>query len=154
MKKYTRMILAVATGLFMLAGCNFAEEQEVIVSVRSVSLDCSNVEMTVGGSTVLYATVLPENATDKSFEFSSSADSVATVDANGVVTAVAAGTAIITAQSTETIEKDYENKKAICTVTVLDPAKADFISLKQVSEGVWSFDMIPSDMEIVIEYED
>jgi uncharacterized protein YjdB len=79
---------------------------------------------------------------------------VATVDANGVVTAVAAGTAIITAQSTETIEKDYENKKAICTVTVLDPAKADFISLKQVSEGVWSFHMIPSDMEIVIEYED
>ena len=57
----------------------------------------------------LTATVLPEEATDKTVTWSSSAEKVATVE-NGVVTPLAEGTAIITAKAGEF--------SAECTVTV------------------------------------
>jgi len=149
MRKHASMILATVASLFVIAGCHLPEEEEPVISVRSVSLDRSKENMTIGGTAILYATVLPENALDKSIEFSSSDASVATVDADGVVTAVKAGTAVITVQS-----KAYENKKATCTVTVKDPEESNFISLKLESDGTWSFDMLPNDYVIVVEYED
>ena len=90
MRKNAKLILAAAVCLTAIAGCNFAEEQEVIVSVRSVSLDRTKEDMTIGGTSVLYATVLPENATDKSLKFTSSDPEVVKVDENGVITALKA----------------------------------------------------------------
>ncbi|MBO7049302.1 MAG: Ig domain-containing protein [Bacteroidaceae bacterium] len=156
MRKNAKLILAAAVCLTAIAGCNFAEEQEVIVSVRSVSLDRTKEDMTIGGTSVLYATVLPENATDKSLKFTSSDPEVVKVDENGVITALKAGTAVITAQSQEVLPIDvtYEHKKATCTITVKDSEQSDFISLKLGADGKWSFDMLPYDYEIVVEYED
>ena len=66
------------------------------VAVTGVSLNASSGELTVNGQTTLTATVVPANATNKAVTWTSSAPAVATV-VNGVVTALSAGTAVITA---------------------------------------------------------
>lgn len=65
------------------------------VPVTGVSLNASQGELTVGGNVTLTATVSPGDATNPAVTWSSSAPTVASV-ANGVVTALAAGNAVIT----------------------------------------------------------
>lgn len=86
------------------------------VAVTSVSLNKDTLNMlAIGQTEQLSAAVLPTNASVKDVIWSSDNPSVATVDENGIVTAVAEGTAVITAAS-----KDG-NKIADCTVTVKLP---------------------------------
>ncbi|NLY43716.1 MAG: hypothetical protein GX066_07075, partial [Clostridiaceae bacterium] len=66
------------------------------VPVTGVSLDIKEATLKIGQILQLTATVEPENATNKAVTWSSSNEQVATVDQNGVVTAVGKGTAIIT----------------------------------------------------------
>lgn len=68
------------------------------VAVTGVGLNASSGELTVNGQTILTATVEPSNATNKTVTWTSSAPAVATV-VNGVVTALKAGTAVITAKT-------------------------------------------------------
>ncbi|WP_423190379.1 Ig-like domain-containing protein [Alkalibacterium sp. f15] len=75
----------------------YSEPEPVQVPVTGVNLNRSEVELTSDGQrTSLSATVSPSNATNKKVTWSSSDESVATVSASGVVTAVANGTATIT----------------------------------------------------------
>ena len=83
--------------------------------VTSVTLDKNTLELYTGGSENLTATVAPDNATNKAVNWSSSDNTVATVDTNGNVTAVKEGTAAITATAA-----DDSNISATCTVTVTD----------------------------------
>ena len=93
------------------AGCTVKVEKKQI-PVTEVRLSESTVGIVEGSTYKLTATVLPENTTDsKSVSWRSSNSEVATVDANGTVTAKRAGTAVITATSTN-------GKTAGCTVTV------------------------------------
>ncbi|PWM50677.1 MAG: hypothetical protein DBX39_02945, partial [Bacillota bacterium] len=87
------------------------EKTQGDVEVAVVTLDKNKAELEVGGTLELKATVSPDNATDKTVTWSTSAEAVATVE-NGKVTAVAAGTATITAKAGE--------KSASCEVTVID----------------------------------
>ena len=80
------------------------------VPVTSVSLSQETAEMFIGETVQLKATVLPDDAKDKSVNWASSKQSVATVSDGGLVTAVAEGTATITASA--------GGKSATCTVTV------------------------------------
>ena len=81
--------------------------------VISVLLNESNLSMFTGDTATLTATVQPEDATNKTVNWSSSDETVATVDNNGNVTAVKAGTATITATAA-----DGSGDSATCTVTV------------------------------------
>lgn len=65
------------------------------VSVTGVSLNKSVLSLAVGESETLVATVEPERATDRSVTWESSNKNVATVNQNGTVKAVAAGSAVI-----------------------------------------------------------
>ena len=87
-------------------------DQQGTIHVTSVSLDKTSLELTEGETAQLTATVLPDNATNKNVTWSTSNASIATVDANGEVTAVSAGTATITATTVD------GRKTATCTVTV------------------------------------
>lgn len=82
------------------------------VKVMGVSLDITSKEIAIGESFTLKATVTPSNATMKSVSWSSSDESVATVNANGVVTALKVGSCKIT------VATDDGNKTASCVVTV------------------------------------
>ena len=61
-----------------------------------IDIEAEILELTEGDETAITVTVTPEDASDKSVEWSSSDEAVATVDAEGKVTAVAPGTATIT----------------------------------------------------------
>ena len=80
----------------------------------SIVLDKTEVSLEVAETTMLTATVLPETATNKSVAWTSSNEAVATVDANGVVTAIALGEVVITATTT-----DGSDLSASCQVTVI-----------------------------------
>ncbi len=84
--------------------------EKKIISVTGITLNRTEATLTEGESLTLTATVAPDNATDKTVAWSSSNAAVATVDNNGVVTAVAEGTATITAKAGD--------KEATCVVTV------------------------------------
>ncbi len=84
------------------------------VSVTGVSLDKTTASLAVGETVTLKETVAPADATDKTVSWSSSDEKVATV-AEGVVTAVAAGSATITVTTTD------GSKTATCVVTVTVP---------------------------------
>lgn len=96
-----------------LASCKKEDDGDITVAVNSVSISQETLSLLTGEKATLRATVLPENATDKSVRWSSNATSYATVDAEtGEVTAIASGTAEITVTT-----KDG-NKTAKCVVTV------------------------------------
>ena len=71
------------------------DEAPAVVNVTGVNLNKTSTELTVGGNETLTVAVLPDNATDKTVTWSSSDESVATVDNNGTVTAVGGGMATI-----------------------------------------------------------
>ena len=83
------------------------------IKVTSVTVSPKTLNLEVGQTGTLTATVKPDNATNKTVTWTTSNDKVATV-ANGVVTAVGKGTATITAAA--------DGKTATCTVTVKVPA--------------------------------
>ncbi|MGM9667687.1 MAG: Ig domain-containing protein [Eubacteriales bacterium] len=76
----------------------------------AVSLNKSTLELTVGESETLVATVAPADTTD-TVTWDTGRSDIATVDSTGKVTAVAPGTAVIAARAGE--------KSAFCTVTVV-----------------------------------
>lgn len=83
------------------------------IKVTSVAVSPTSLNLEVGQTGTLTATVKPDNATNKTVTWTTSNDKVATV-VNGVVTAVGKGTATITAAA--------DGKTAACTVTVKVPA--------------------------------
>ena len=98
------------------ATCEVTVTQPAKTPVTSVTLDKTSLTLDVGGSDTLTATVKPDDATNKAVTWSTSNENVATVDQNGNVKAVGAGTATITA-----VASDGSGKTATCEVTVNGP---------------------------------
>lgn len=84
------------------------------VRVTGISLQENNLRMKVGESRQLTAEVLPSNAANKTVNWKSSIESIATVDNNGVVKGKGIGSATITAT---TADGGY---KATCSISVVD----------------------------------
>ena len=68
------------------------------VYVTGAELDQATLDLSVGKTATLTCTITPANATDKTVTWKSSDEKIATVDANGKLTAVAKGKATITAE--------------------------------------------------------
>lgn len=79
------------------------------IATEGVALDRSELSLTVGGEGTLTATVTPDDATDRTVAWTTSDESVATVE-DGTVTAVSEGDATITAWA--------GGKSAACKVSV------------------------------------
>ncbi len=90
------------------------------VVVTNLTLDQETLSLRVGRSALLTATVTPSNADNTAVEWSSDNESVATVSADGRVTAVAVGTAVITATSAM-----VSGIMATCNVTVTEAQETD-----------------------------
>ena len=94
-------------------GSYFGAIVEMDAIASSIELN-KNSDVIIEGQTLqLIATVLPKNTANKTVTWASSNPAVATVDEDGLVTAVSVGTATITAVTT-----DGSNLSASCTVTV------------------------------------
>lgn len=95
--------------------------------VKNVSMSSSSEILMVGDTVEISAVALPisVNVMDVDFTFASSDETVATVDENGVVTAVKAGKAVITATT--------NGISASCTVNVVD----ENITVQAMNENGW-----------------
>ncbi|WP_419002911.1 Ig-like domain-containing protein, partial [Anaerotignum lactatifermentans] len=111
------------------ATCKVTVNAPQTVPVTGVTLDKAELTLEKGSTGTLKATVEPQNATNNTVTWSSSNPEFATVD-NGVVTAVSAGEAIITAKAGD--------KTATCTVTV---AKAD-VAVESVTLNQSSLELV------------
>lgn len=93
----------------------------VTVPAEGLAFEQSSLTMNVGEQELNMAEVSPANATDRFVLYESSDESVATVDSFGIITAVSAGTAVITGRT------ENEGVTATCEVTVkgfsIEPAK-------------------------------
>ncbi|MBR5787612.1 MAG: leucine-rich repeat protein, partial [Muribaculaceae bacterium] len=126
--------------LYVPAGCKSAYQsaiywnnfniKEIVTLSTSIALNQTTATLKATETITLIATILPENATDKSVEWSSSDETVAVVDENGVVTAISIGEAVITATTA-----DGSNLSASCKVTVA-PTLAVSIELDQTEASV------------------
>ena len=83
-----------------------------VVPVESIAIDKETLELVEGDSATLTATVSPDNASDKTYAWTSSNPDVATVAEDGTVTAIAPGNTTITATSND------GGKTASCEVSV------------------------------------
>ena len=110
-KKAGTAVITVTSSNGKTAGCTVTVKQKEI-AITGIGLNKSTTSLTEGESETLTATIAPSNATgDKTVKWSSSNTAVASVDSAGKVTAKKAGTAVITATSSN-------GKSASCTVTV------------------------------------
>lgn len=91
-------------------------DAQINVLVTSVTLNKSILPLEVGGTAQLTVTITPDNATNQNVAWQSDDTNIATVDQNGKVTAVKAGTATITVTTAD------GGKTANCDVTVIAAA--------------------------------
>lgn len=107
MKRINAIQIVSAGLLFFLTACGETAKEPVLVS--SITLNPATLSLTEGDKETIKATVLPENADDKTISWESSNASVASVK-DGVVSAVSAGSSTITARA--------GGKSATCSVIV------------------------------------
>lgn len=95
------------------------------IPINGVSLNKSNLNMTIGTSENLISIISPSNASNKDVTWGSSNKSVATVDQNGTVIAKKTGTTIITVYSS--------GYSATCTINVIDIINLKGITINKTS---------------------
>ena len=109
----------VVTAKVIFDGKEYSASCEVNITdvpVTSVNVTPTSVTINKNGTTTLTAEVGPANVTDNTVTWSTGDSTIATVDANGVVTGVGGGTTQITATA-----NDGSDYSASCTVTVNVP---------------------------------
>ena len=94
--------------------------EKKVVEVTDIKLDKVSASLEEGETLTLTATVTPDDAADKTVTWSSSKPEIASVDENGVVTAIKAGRAIIYAMAGD--------QKASCIVNVKPAAGIDEVT--------------------------
>ena len=120
MNKKLLFLLAIA---MFIAVCSCSSEHDI--AITSIRLDRSSLTLLKGEQGKLVATIAPENATNPEIVWKSSNPAVATVDMNGNVNALVAGTADVIAGTTD------EKISATCQVSVI--VNVSSIELSQLS---------------------
>ena len=105
-----KLLIIAALGALALAACKEEVKQREVVVADSITLDYDNLEITIGETVQLNATVLPEN-NEKPLRWLSTKPEVASVSEEGEVEGKAPGEAVIIAVSGEA--------NAICHVFVI-----------------------------------
>lgn len=113
MNRYFYLLWALFISVLSCTLLNSCTDQDIEpIPVESVILNISSMELTEGDSKQIYATILPQNASNKNVIWTSSNSSVATVS-DGVITALNAGKSIIS------VTTEDSGKTAICEVVVV-----------------------------------
>ncbi|HIZ86156.1 MAG TPA: Ig-like domain-containing protein [Candidatus Coprenecus stercoravium] len=121
----TAVITVIASGVMAVCDVNVVRQ-----SPSGIELDTASLSLYTGESYTLRVSAIPEDADLSALSWTSSASQVATVNTDGTVTAVADGSAVITAS--------IGDVKADCEVRVATKAQpGDFY----YSDGTWSTDL-------------
>lgn len=129
-------------GTNLSATCKVTVEQTF---ASSISLDKTSISLKATESETLKATILPATTTNQAVIWKSDNEVIATVDANGVVTAHEVGVATITATTT-----DGTNLSASCTVNVIHTQASSItlnmteVSLKALETAELSVEILPA----------
>ena len=143
------LLRAVAPGEVTITAIQKDTRDSVQVQIKPISVDEVQIakadgfkgRLKIGEVTQLTGTALPENATYRDIIWSSSAPEVAEVDSNGIVTAKAAGKAIISAKTADDVESivtvkvvsEYHDA-AIGGTAILIVAGGAFLARRKISE--------------------
>lgn len=98
------------------------------IYITNITLSQTDIAIEEGSRYNLYATISPENATNKEIEWMSSNENIAFVGRTGAVVGISSGYCNITAKS-----MDGSNKSASCLVHVYKPVLAESITLDRSS---------------------
>ena len=114
---FTALFLLLSVSILVLftacvQGADAGVNKVDTIAVTGITLDKTTLELTVGATEKLAATVIPENATNKKVTWSSSNEVIAIVNEDGTITAKAAGEVVIT------VKTDDGSHTASCTVKV------------------------------------
>ena len=107
--------------------------KEVTVTVTATSVAVTDIifdpavpgnplPLSVGGTCPIHAKVQPENATDKNLTYTSDNEEVASVDAGGLITATAVGSAKITIKAADGVSKEVTVTVTAAHIPVTDIA--------------------------------
>jgi uncharacterized protein YjdB len=131
-------------------GSNLSSTCEVTVTkpVSKIELNKTSDSLQVGQEDNLVATVTPEDATNKNVKWTSSDSSVATVDSDGKVTAIKAGTVTITAATT-----DGSNLSSTCAVTVQSENRI-ILTLYMVNSDILKFNLSNKELNDFLNWHD
>ena len=119
----TGVVTAVAPGTAVITATSAADSTvkatytvtvtAAPILVTGVTLNETTLTLAIGATATLIPTIAPADATNQNVTWSTNADTIATVDSTGKVTAVKEGTATIT------VTTEDGGKTATCTVTVV-----------------------------------
>ena len=112
MKRRLIALFTILLSVSLIATYSCKKEKDKSVSVTEVGLNKTSTTLIEGETETLVATVMPENATDKSVVWESGNESAATVSQEGIVTAVGEGKATIIVKTND------GGFSASCEVTV------------------------------------
>ncbi len=129
-----KSFIPLAAALVLALACEKASD----VAVSGVSIDRSTVEMTIGETVQLSATVMPSDATDQNITWSSTKQSVATVNDHGLVTAIAEGRT--------TIKARVGGKTSACIVTV----SKEFVDVASIALDKTSLALVKGESETLV----
>ena len=126
------VITATTTdGSDLSASCQVTVIPTLVVSIEVTP---NSVEAEENSEVQLSVNILPENATYKSVEWSSSNDAIASVNANGLVKIYKEGNVVITATTT-----DGTNLSATCHINVysgIDGVNGDEVIVATIGENI------------------
>lgn len=119
-----------------------------VVLSTGIALNKTVDSLTVGQTDTLTATVTPDNATNKTVTWKSSNPSIASVDSNGVITGIAAGSTVITATTT-----DGSNLSVSCTVNVTEANRA-ILTVYLINGSEKEYDLSASELNAFLTWYD
>lgn len=139
--------VSAQTAMKVWRGSNFeiyrtseVDSVQFVKLVSEIQLSQTSVELEKGETLQLTATVLPEDADEKSVTWQSNIPSIASVDETGLLTAMHVGSCIVTCSAT-----DGSGVKATCQVTVTssttpepDPGNHEWVDLGLPSGTLWA----------------
>lgn len=146
MKNKFFALFTILLSISLITTYSCKKEKVKSVSVTEVGLNKTSTSLIEGETETLVATVMPENATDKSVVWESGNESAATVSQEGLVTAVGEGKATITVKTNDggfSASCEVTVKKKVIAVTGVK-LSAESMTLREGDRGILTATVEPA----------